>query len=193
MSANRRGWWTLVVLGLAGGFLAAFAWQEPGSARRGPGPGDPLPTLGLWLNLTPEQLARCAEVSPGFARERAELETALARERDRLAELFEDRDAADDAILLQVERVIDAHDRLERRVAGYLVALRPLLTDDQRVLLFERCAQGVREASGWRWRHGQRGGGPPGRGPQAGGRRGQGPPWARPAPTTSASTDDDTP
>lgn len=167
----------------AGGtFLATYAWQERGAGPRRPSPG-PLDALAGWLRLMPDQVERLAGVDPGFAAERAALEAALATERERLAEVFERGAAPDDEILKQVERVIDARAALERRVAGYLVALRPHLTEEQRATLYRRCAEGVREAGGHRWRHGpgrdalqEEPGAPRGRG----GRRGQGPggpPW----------------
>lgn len=171
-----------------GGFIAAYAWPPRSATQPDATPPDPLRAIGGWLRLMPDQVADLSHVDPDFATQRAALETELANGRERLAEMFEDSSATNAAILEQVEKVIEIHDRLERRVAQYLLALRPRLTDEQRATLFDRCAQGVREAGGWRWRHGanDRGGGGHGRGQGAGQRRGQGPPWARPAGTSGS-------
>ena len=155
------------VLCTLGSFVATYAWQQrpeqtPPTEKQ-PRPAD---VLGGWLRLMPEQVERIAGVDPTFADESAELEAALETEREKLAEMFEDASATDEAITQQVETVIEAHDRLERRVAKHLLALRPHLTDEQRSKLFERCAQGIREAGGGRWRHG--------RGDEHGGGRGRG-------------------
>jgi Spy/CpxP family protein refolding chaperone len=179
----------LFVLSAFVGFGATYAWQAQRPTQLPP-PGNPARALGGWLRLMPEQVEQLAEVDPGFAADRARLETALAEARETLARLFENASATDEQILEQVERVIDAHDALERRVAQYLVALRPHLGQEQRNRLFQRCAEGVRSAGGMRWRHGWRGGREetdlgahePGRGRGRG--RGQGPPWrhGRPGP-----------
>ncbi len=165
---------------VTGGFLTAYAWPPP-TLEREPDlePTSPASVLGSWLRLPSGQVRELAAIDPSFARERAELEGELEEARNRLAGLFEDAEASDAAIIEQTERVIAVHDQLERRVATYLLAIRPHLDGQQRAALFDRCAESIREAGGWRWRHGAgaRGGGPPTeRGP--GRRRGQGPPWS---------------
>jgi len=188
---NRRGRVTLVivfVLCSLGGFMVANAWP-PGEASRtrdARSENDPLRALGGWLRLMPDQFAEMSKVDESFAAERDTMEAELAAERERLASMFENETANDDAIMAQVEKVIEIHDRLERRVASYLLALRPHLTADQRAKLFKRCGEEVRQAGGRRRGHGAGyGGPPPGRGPGAGGGnstgrgRGMGPPWDR--------------
>ncbi|MCB9851633.1 MAG: hypothetical protein H6819_00950 [Phycisphaerales bacterium] len=169
-----------------GGFMAAYAWQ-PGGGRSEDtsSQSEPLRALGGWLRLMPDQFAEIAKVDPTFATERDEMEADLAAERERLASMFENATASDEAIMAQVEKVIEIHDTLERRVANYLLALRPHLTSAQRAKLFELCGKEVRQAAGWRRGGGNGyGGPPPGRGPGssggagAGRGRGQGPPWA---------------
>ena len=141
-----------------GSFVGTYAWQSrPDQSPPIEQPSRPADVLGGWLRLMPEQIELIAGVDPTFADESAALEAALEAEREKLAEMFEDADATDEAITQQVETVIAAHDRLERRVAQHLLALRPHLTDEQRSRLFERCAQGIREAGGWRWQHGRSG------------------------------------
>lgn len=159
MSLQRqRGILMIAVLCAAGSFLATYALQPQQQTvppREGGFPST-IRTLGGWLQLTPEQAARLADIEPEFAHDSAELEAVLSGEREKLAELFEDEQAHDDQILEQVERVIEAQGALERRVTAYLVAIRSHLSDAQRTKLFKRCADGVRRAGGWRWRH-QRG------------------------------------
>lgn len=141
----------LLALGIAAGLGTTYAWQTRPTPPAASAPAD---ILGGWLRLPPSQLRALRDIDPGFSAERDELETTLATERETLAALFEQPDADDQAILDQVERVIAAHAALERRVARYLLAVRPHLTDPQRARLFEHAASGVREA-GRRWRGGR--------------------------------------
>lgn len=174
-----------------GSFAVTYALQSQPVAPVGSQPSSrPADIIGGWLALLPEQVEQVAGVDPGYAAERAALEAALQGARERLAALFEDPEASDAAIAQQIEEVVKAHGDLERRVARYLLAIRPHLTDEQRSKLFTRCATGVREARGWRWRH-ERGGRQmgdtedepgrrPGRGPGSRGGRGRGGPrWER--------------
>ncbi len=154
---------------VGGSFVMTYAWQAP-PVRRGADaePSQPDQILGRWLRLMPEQARQIAGVDPTFAEESARLQERLEAEREKLADLFEQADATDEAIMEQVEVVIEIHDRLERRVARHLLALRPHLNEQQRSKLFRRCARGIRESGHRGWRHG-RGGGPGG-----GGGRGRG-------------------
>jgi len=102
--------------------------------------------LSAWLRLSPEQFVALSDVDATFEAEGAALEARLETERERLAKLFEDSAAPNEAILAQIEQVIQGHAALERRVATHLLALRPILTDEQKMRLFSRCATGVREA-----------------------------------------------
>ncbi|MGE0478963.1 MAG: hypothetical protein AB7Q17_00700 [Phycisphaerae bacterium] len=147
-----RAWLVVVPLCVLAGFSATYAWQ---AQRAVPHAANPADVLGGWLQLLPDEVARLQSVDPSFAVDRTNLERDLATERDRLARLFERPTATDEAVLEQVERTIAVHDALERRVARYLLAVRPHLSDEQRSRLFERCARAVRDAGGWRWRHGQ--------------------------------------
>ncbi len=146
----------------AGSFVATHAWQpvaeapEPREAPCGPmacGKKACCESLVRWLQVSPQSAERLVEIAAPFGEARAKLESVLYTERGKLADLFDSDVATDDEILQQVERVIEADNALERRVAQQLVALRPYLTGDQRARLFKRCAQGVREAGGCRWRH----------------------------------------
>lgn len=177
------------ILCTLGSFIGTYAWQSQSAVQETSGrPSHPTDVLGGWLRLMPEQIERIAGIDPAFVDESAQLEAELETEREKLAALFEDPSATDEAIVHQVEAVIEAHDRLERRVAKYLLALCPHLTDEQRSRLFHRCAKSIREAGDRGWRHGrgdggdsgwrgERGGPPPGRGPGRGRGRGRGPRW----------------
>jgi len=182
----------LFVACAVGGFAGAYAWQSaPAGVAAGPRDSHPVDALGAWLNLPPAQVADLARVDPAFAEDRAALESDLARERELLAALFDDPRSSNERLREQVEKVIAAHDRCELRVADYLLAIRPHLSDAQRATLFSHCAATVREAGGARWRHGQAERGAPGgagRGPGAGGGRGR--PWggSRPRPTSAPTS-----
>lgn len=149
-------------------FGVTYAWQTQ-RADSAPQSANPADVIGGWLQLPPGQVEQLRRVDAAFADDRRRLESALAEEQEHLAELFDSDGATDEAVLDGVERVIAAHDALERRVARYLLAVRPQLNPEQRNRLFERCAGSVRQAGNWRWRHGQsgietqerRGGGPP--------------------------------
>jgi hypothetical protein len=148
-----------------GSFVATYAWQPPTPSQPFDGPGPATcasrpcgpsqccKSLSGWLQVTPQQQERLGSVDAGFIEDQARLEAALFAERQKLAELFESADSSGEAILQQVERVIEADNTLERRVAKHLVALAPHLTNEQRGRLYGHCAKYVRDAGGCRWRH----------------------------------------
>jgi hypothetical protein len=168
---------TVVVLVISvaaavGSYVATQAWQQPSAspAAAEARPSATLPcdvttcyrALAGWLGLSKEQTKQLEAVDSGFMEECSRMEDSLFAEREKLAELFDDPRAGEDAILKQVDRVIAANGALERRVAAHLVALRPYLTSEQRARLYTRCAKGIREACGCgrqqRWRCGKMGG-----------------------------------
>ncbi len=181
MNLRRYGGLSMTALACAAGsYLATYALQQTGRTDRSTGSTAAAQSVTDWLGLTPQQAADVRDIEATFAADRTPLEAKLATERERLATMLENPATSSDEILQQVEKVIAAHDGLERRVAAHLVAMRPHLTAAQHKRLFDRFASGVREGGGWRWRHGQpgniegerRGGGQPlGRGPG----RGRGP------------------
>jgi len=143
-------------------FVATHAWQpvaeapKPRAAPCAPmacGKKACCESLIGWLEVSPEKAARLVEIAAPFGEARAKLESALYIERGKLDDLFDSDVATGDEILQQVERVIQADNALERRVVQQLVSLRPYLSGEQRARLYKRCAQGVREAGGCRWRH----------------------------------------
>lgn len=140
--------------------------------------GSPPAARGVarWLGLSADAAAALAPIESAYEADRARLERTLADEREALAALLEDPDSSDAHLREHVARVVAADGALEQRTAEFLISVRPLLRPDQQRKLFEHLAAGVREAGGYRWRHGQasepggkRGGGPPpGRGPGRG-------------------------
>ena len=139
------------VLAVAAGVAAFLATSAPG--RQG-GRGRQA-ALSRWLDLSAERAEAVRKADPDFQQESDLLTANLAAEREKLAALIEDPASSDKQILEHVERVIAAHDALERRVARHLLAIRPHLTAGQQKRLMGLCANGVREA-GRQWRRGRR-------------------------------------
>lgn len=138
-------------------FLATQAWQEAGAAVEPATPPEVRATvaaLDRLLGLSEAQAQQVLAADPGFAAEQAALSAAVNEQREALASLLEDGEADADAVMVQLERVLAAQNALERRVTRHLLAVRPYLTEAQQRRLFQRCAQGVREAGGKGWRHG---------------------------------------
>lgn len=181
MNMRRYGGLSMIALTCAvGSYLATYAVQQQGRAGRADDSIAVAQSVTDWLEMTPRQAAAVRDIEAPFAADRALLEASLVAEREHLATMLENPAARDDEILRQVEKVIAAHNALERRVAEFLVAMRPHLSATQQKRLFDRLASTVREGGGWRWRHGRPGsveggwhggGPPPGRGPA----RGRGP------------------
>jgi hypothetical protein len=86
------------------------------------------------------------EADPDFSRQAATLKADLAEQRNALAVLLEAPDSSDEALMQQIERVIAAHDVLERRVAAHVLAIRKHLTASQAKQLMGLVAKCVRSA-----------------------------------------------
>lgn len=142
----------------AASFAATVAWPQSASQQTQPAQAG----LSKWLGLSARQQADVASADAEFEAAARRLQDELAQARADLAARLERTRSTNAEILDHVERVIAAHDALERRVAQHLVRLRPHLTVAQQKRLFDLCAEGVREAGGRRWRGGR---GPEGRGP----------------------------
>lgn len=156
---NRTGQLVLIGGTLAvAAFAATVAWPQPASQPANPAQRG----LSKWLGLSERQQAEVGSVDAEFEADTLRLRNELAQARSGLTGRLETTRSTDAEILADVERVITAHDALERRVAQHLVKLRPHLTAAQQKRLFDLCAEGVREAGGRRWRGGR---GPEGRGP----------------------------
>ena len=197
MTLRRYGGLSLVALACAAGsYFATYAVQQGGWPSSQAAAAVPRSVVS-WLGLTKQQSEDIADIEKHFAEDQVLLESRLQTEREILAAMFESPTATDAEFLEQVEKVIAAHDALERRIAKHLVELRPHLTTEQQRRLFNRFASSVREGNRRGWRFGQsdefrderRGGGPPpgrGRGgpPEGRGRRGE-----RPTPTSQPEWD----
>lgn len=129
---------TLCVAAGLGSFYATVA-QPPRATSPGTSP------LCRWLDLTEEQSRLVREADPTFSTEAGAMSETLSGQRRRLADFLEESSSSDAQILAQVERVISAHDDLERRVARHLLAIRPHLSIDQQKLLLGLCARRIRQ------------------------------------------------
>jgi hypothetical protein len=107
-----------------------------------------------------------------FKADLASLRAELAARRQALADALESPDSSDDEVRNGVERIIETHNTLERRVTEYLLVVRDELTPQQRTKLFRLCSEGVRGGHGRGW--GRGGGRGAGRGRGMGGGRGRG-------------------
>lgn len=166
--------------------LAAFvatvgSGEHPGEGRgngrgrgEGRGRGKGRGPVSRWLDLTAEQAAAVTAADPTFDEESRRLRDALAAAREKLAALLEQPSTPDEGLSQQIERVIGAHNTLERRVARHVLAIRKHLTAGQQKQLLGLCAAGVRRAAGRGWRRGRGGAAGPGlgRGGRGGGGRG---------------------
>ncbi len=102
--------------------------------------------LATCLGLSPAEAKVMVEADPDFNRQAATLRADLAEQRHALAGLLEAADNSDETLTQQVERVIAAHDALERRVARHVLAIRKYLTPSQAKRLMGLLAEGVRSA-----------------------------------------------
>ena len=139
----------VAVVAVAAGVGAFLATPKLAGDR---GQGQP---LARWLGLSAEQAEAVKKADPVFEGDADRQTAALGAEREKLAALLDDPKSADDQVMKQVERVIDAHNTLERRVAKHVLAIRSSLTADQQKQLMGLCASGVRRAAGRQWRRGR--------------------------------------
>ena len=100
--------------------------------------------LASCLGLSPREAAAMAAVDPDFSRQADALRSHLSKQRHALAHLLEDPGSSDEVVMQQVERVIAAHDALERRVAAHVLAIRKHLTPPQAKRLMGLAAGSVR-------------------------------------------------
>ena len=157
---------TLAVLAGLGTFLVTRA-----QTGRPAAPSAERPPLDQWLGLSAGQAESVSQADPDFSAQADALAARLQTERQVLAGMLDDVATSDEALMAQIERVIAAHDDLERRVARHLLAIRSHLSPDQQKRLLGLCADGVRQAARHRYRWGWSGQGQH-RGPGGGGGRG---------------------
>ncbi len=129
----------VAVLVFAGAFLTTVAKTPKVPADT------PLPPLARWLGVDAETAAVIHAQDPAFTQDVATLRHELDAARAELAELFETISASDEQIRAAVDASISAHNKLERRVSEYLIAVRKHLSSDQQKRLFALCANEIRE------------------------------------------------
>ncbi len=139
-------------------FLGSFAGTRiTRSQMKQPIPPSTHTPIAEWLGLDEEQETVIREHDPDFPEDLSRLRIELDKARDRLIASFEDPEVSNEQLSQQFEKVFEAHDRLERRVAGHLITIRHYLSPVQQKKLFNLCAKNIREGQiRNRRRHGQR-------------------------------------
>lgn len=165
---------TIAVLAaaLASGFASFLYARNPGT-----GTPDPVrPPMAHLLELSDEQERAVTDADPSFLDDATELAATLDSEQEKLAALLDNPDSGREETLAQVETMMSAHNSLERRVAGHILAVREHLPPEQRKKLMGLMAGKVRTTQTrmrrcrWGWPRGDGGG----RGPSSQGNGGPG-------------------
>jgi hypothetical protein len=107
--------------------------------------------IARWLRLDESRARAVNELDPAFPKELAALRQNLDESRLALASLFEKANASNEELHRQIEATIEAHNRLERRVADHLIKVRQHLTPAQQAQLFNLVAESVRHCRQRRW------------------------------------------
>ena len=95
--------------------------------------------LARRLRLDEGQVNLLQEKDSEFEKEATDLRNLLLGEREKLLSLFEDSDSEDDQLLQQIERLVTAQSRIERRIVRHVLVLRPYLTVEQQKWLIGLC------------------------------------------------------
>ena len=95
--------------------------------------------LAQRLNLTDEQILITQEQDPNFDSDLAEMRNTLLTERANLLRMFEDAQTHNEQLLEQIDKMISAHSRIERRIARHLLVLRQHLSAEQQKWLIGLC------------------------------------------------------
>jgi hypothetical protein len=95
--------------------------------------------LAQRLNLTDEQILISQEQDPNFDSDLIQLRNTLLDERAKLLRMFEDAQTDNELLLDQMDRMISAHSRIERRIARHLLVLRQHLDAEQQKWLIGLC------------------------------------------------------
>lgn len=166
----RASWIGVLIVAAVVGVASYYATVSV--AQRSPGgrAGGVCPNVAGWLSLTPAQQREIEAADPAFREDCRTLRRDSDAAKDALAEALTRDDASDSEIRDGVERTIETHNRLERRVTEHLLKVRSILTPEQRRRLLDISAEQVRQG---RCGSGAGRGMGPGRG--LGG--GQGSPW----------------
>jgi len=131
-----------------------MGWQDssgPGQGRRGYGFGREANGRGYGLrrrqrgrlaqrlNLTDEQIIIMQQQDPNFESDLIQLRDNLLAERAKLFRVFEDAQTDNEQLLEQIDKMISAHSRIERRIARHLLVLRQHLNAEQQKWLIGLC------------------------------------------------------
>ncbi|MFH1716739.1 MAG: hypothetical protein ABIF19_05265 [Planctomycetota bacterium] len=95
--------------------------------------------LARRLRLDEEQISILQDKDPDFETDSARLRDALLAERTNLLVLFEDAQSTDEALLQQIDKLVEAHSQIERRITSHVLVLRPYLTVEQQKWLIGLC------------------------------------------------------
>jgi len=95
--------------------------------------------LARRLRLDQEQIDILQDKDSGFEADSTQLRDALLAERTNLLALFENPQSTDDALLQQIDKLIEAHSQIERRITEHVLVLRPYLTVEQQKWLIGLC------------------------------------------------------
>ena len=121
-----------------------YGYGRQGGAGRGAGGGRGMRRgirnkLANCLRLNEGQVNLLQEKDSEFEKEATDLRNLLLGEREKLLSLFEDSDSEDDQLLQQIERLVTAQSRIERRIVRHVLVLRPYLTVEQQKWLIGLC------------------------------------------------------
>lgn len=94
------------------------------------------------LNLTDEQIKITQEQDPNFESDLVQLRNTLLTERAALLQMFEGAQTNNEQLLEQIDKMISAHSRIERRIARHLLVLRKHLNAEQQKWLIGLCGYG---------------------------------------------------
>lgn len=119
-----------------------------GRGRRYRGGQEVGDTLASRLELTDEQALLAQRYDPNFEEDCTGLKDRLREAHSGLVEAFESTDVGNGDLLERIGDLIEAHNALERRVARYVVLLRPHLSREQQERLSGLCGGGRRYQGG---------------------------------------------
>ncbi len=120
----------------------------PGRGRQYRGGRDSSDAPADKLQLTAEQVAFAQDHDPDFSEDCARLKDEVGMACAALLAAFDDVELSDEDILSELDGLIEAHSGLERRVAQYVITIRPHLSPQQRQRLASLSRGGYRFRDG---------------------------------------------
>jgi hypothetical protein len=79
------------------------------------------------------------EKDPNFETDLARMRNTLSAERSELLNAFENDQTSNEQLLVQINKLVSTHSRIERRIARHLLVLRPHLSAEQQKWLIGLC------------------------------------------------------